>query len=141
MANHMSEVAKMLGVELGEEFMCSNGYEYILKDNGIIESRYSNDARFCESIFSATLNDLLNGKLTIKRKPWKPKDDENYWYIDENGEAWSGEAWRNRFDDCEYASDHMNYYKLGNCYRTREEAEANRDKWVAFYASDEVLEV
>ena len=32
-------------------------------------------------------------------------------------------------------------YKLGNFYRTAEEAEANRDKWVAFYASDEVLEV
>ena len=32
-------------------------------------------------------------------------------------------------------------YKLGNCYRTEEEAESNRDKWVTFYASDEVLEV
>lgn len=35
----------------------------------------------------------------------------------------------------------MNYYKLGNCYRTKAEAEFNRDKWMAFYASDEVLEV
>lgn len=42
------------------------------------------------------------------------------------------------WDDC---SSHKNYYKLGNFYRTCEEAEANRDKWIAFYASDEVLEV
>ena len=42
---------------------------------------------------------------------------------------------------CRYMSNHVNRYKLGNCYRTREEAEANRDKWVAFYASDDVLEV
>lgn len=30
---------------------------------------------------------------------------------------------------------------VGNCYRTYEEAKKNKDKWVVFYASDEVMEV
>ena len=38
MANYMSQVAKMLEVELGEEFECSNGYKYVLREDGIIES-------------------------------------------------------------------------------------------------------
>ena len=135
MANYMAEVAKMLGVELGERFNITN----CRGDYYFTDSDFKRDGD--ELAFYSTLYSILNGTYTIKRKPWKPKDNENYWYIDENGEAWSGEAWRNRFDDCEYASDYMNYYKLGNCYRTREEAEANRDKWVAFYESDEVLEV
>lgn len=37
MANYMSQVAKMLEVELGEEFKCSNGYKYVLREDGIIE--------------------------------------------------------------------------------------------------------
>ena len=140
MANYMSEIAKMLGVELGEEFEivfpepCSCHATVMFTDGGV---RIINTDVYDIYNFKAyVLRDLCTGAYGIKRKPWKPEDDETYWYIDENGEAW-----RNRFDNCEYASDHMNYYKLGNCYRTREEAEANRDKWVAFYASDEVLEV
>lgn len=134
MANHMSEVAKMLGVELGEifeiktdvyksfqfrfvenDFQCFNGKRWVTDANAPV-----------------FLKLLLTGEYTIKRKPWKPKYEETYWYIDEQGESWGSP-----FTD----SDYINYYKLGNCYRTREEAEANRDKWVAFYASDEVLEV
>ena len=37
MANYMSQVAKMLEVELGEEFECNNGHKYVLRENGIIE--------------------------------------------------------------------------------------------------------
>ena len=76
---------------------------------------------------------LIYGDYTIQSKPWKPKEDEDYWYVDGRGDTWST-YW------VEHA-DNMNYYKLGNCYRTEEEAEANREKWVAFYESDEVLEV
>jgi hypothetical protein len=56
-----------------------------------------------------------------------------YYFLDRNGDA-----------DCSYWNDNfvdICLYKLGNCYRTAQEAEVNRDKWKAFYASDEVLEV
>lgn len=130
--NHMAEVAKMLGVELGEEFECSNGYKYILREDGIFESKYV-DSCFGADTFSPALVALLNGEMVIKEKPWKPRYDERYWNVRIDGTVdyyvWEG---------CEY--DICNY-KLGNCYRTCEEAEADRNKWVKFYSSDEVLEV
>ena len=131
MANHMAEVAKMLGVELGEEFECSNGYKYILKEDGIIEPKYKDS--FSTNTFSPALVALLNGEMVIKHKPWKPSKGDKYWYISSNGSAdyycWTGDT-----------TDFL-IYKLGNCYKTSQEAEDNRDKWVAFYASDEVLGV
>lgn len=75
----------------------------------------------------------MTGNLIIERKPWKPEDDENYWLVNQCGNVISL-AW---IDNLLCITN----YKIGNCYRTHEEAEANRDKWVKFYASDEVLEV
>lgn len=129
--NHMAEVAKMLGVELGEEFECSNGYKYVLREDGIIESKYRD--KFSTNTFSPALVALLNGELTIKRKPWKPSIDDTFWLVDQNGDLISSK-WRKY-------TEQLDLYKLGNCYRTYEEAGVNRDKWVAFYTSDEVLEV
>ena len=126
--NYMEEVAKMLGVEVGEHFECDDNYWLGL-------TFWFTDTEFvCNGVHAAdSLMMFLNGTLTIKRKPWKPKLDERYWHIDVDGShhltAWQG------------VSYDMNYYRLGNCYKTSEEAKANRDKWVAFYASDEVLDV
>lgn len=80
-----------------------------------------------------SLTSLLSRKSIIKRKPWKPKDGEEYWLVNHCGDVISL-SWIDNFL-C------ITNYKIGNCYRTKEEAEANRDKWVAFYASDEVLKV
>lgn len=136
MANHMAEVAKMLGVELGEEFE--------IKEYGLCQFRFKETCfqYFNGKMWVSDLNtqsdlyELLTGQLMIKRKPWKPEYGETYWYVEKDGDIWERE-----WHPCRHMSDHMNRYKLGNCYRTREEAEANRDKWVTFYASDEVLEV
>lgn len=136
MANHMAEVAKLLGVELGEEFEiqypspCSvkttamfteNGFKIVHTDAVILHPYWK----------EAELHQLLKGTLTIKRKPWKPKYDGKYWSIGPGGILEPG-CWLNDFID-------IAMYRLGNCYRTPQEAEANRDKWMRFYASDEVL--
>lgn len=76
---------------------------------------------------------LLSRKSIIKRKPQKPKDGEEYWLVNHCGDVISLN-WIDNFL-C------ITNYKIGNCYRTKEEAEANRDKWIAFYASDKVLNV
>ena len=138
MANYMAEVAKMLGVEIGEEFEiqypspCSvkttamfteDGFRIVHTDTVILHPYWK----------EVELNHLLNGTFTIKRKPWKPKKEEHYWNVRLEGEPWFT-RWLDDVID-------YNNYKLGNCYRTKEEAEANRDKWISFYASDEVLEV
>lgn len=76
---------------------------------------------------------ILDGKMVIKHKPWKPSEGDKYWYVSSDGSV----------DYYSWTDDTMDFlaYKLGNCYKTEREAEANRDKWIAFYASDEVLEV
>lgn len=127
MANYMSQVAKMLGVELGEYFEI-NKHDgiFVLCYDGLFHTQAG---AMCHELLSG----LLSQKYTIKRKPWKPKKDEIYFSIHQCG-AIVSIHWNNSWVD-------IFNYKLGNCYRTEEEAESNRDKWVTFYASDEVLEV
>lgn len=123
--NYMKEVAKILGVEVNEDFELNNfPYTCRITDNGFT----------CSGTWSADiLMMLLNGDLTINRKPWKPKHGDDYYCVSRQkyvlNEKWYNDVIDNLF------------YKIGNCYRTREEAEANCDKWIAFYESDDVLEV
>ena len=130
MANYMAEIAKLLGVELGEEFECSNGSSYVFEENGLssVNTPYATSS-YLTVIFYA----LCNGSLTIKQKSWKPRFEERYWSIGPGGVLEPG-TWLNDFID-------VAMYRLGNCYQTSREAEVNREKWISFYASDEVLEV
>lgn len=125
--NYMAEIAKLFGVELCEEFEIK-GYpsRYMFINDGMINA----ESGF---VCDGTLLKLLTNQVFIKRKPWKPKVDERYYSVAENGIPEENICVWDHFD--------IILYKLGNCYRTREEAEANRDKWVTFYESDEVLEV
>lgn len=135
--NYMSEVAKMLGVELGEEF------EIIFPNSSCRATALLNSERLYIKNHNlvnqdmwqlSALTNILNGTYTIKRKPWRPKVGEIFWHINYCGET---QCWRWENG----VGDYLNYYKLGNCYSTAEEAKANHDKWVEFYKSDEVLEV
>jgi hypothetical protein len=125
MANYMAEVAKMLGVEMNKDFECNESdCIYRVTDRGLT----------CNGCYGAdSLMLILNGTFTIKRKPWYPNKNDIFWSVNAVGDTQWG-IWQG-------ATHHLTCYKLGNCYPTKEEAVANRDKWVAFYASDEVLEV
>lgn len=65
--------------------------------------------------------------------PWKPSYKETFYFVAQNGIVMSDMWYEHAFN--------LMAHKLGNCYRTKEEAEANRDKWITFYVSDEILEV
>ena len=133
MANYMAEVAKMLGVELDEKFKIkhmsggiSDCYYYFTNFGLCSENNFYSDG-------PELLTNLLIGNYTILKKPWKPRGNEKYWYVTPEGyccDAICLGDWVN-----------LTLYKIGNCYRTKEEAESNRDKWVEFYKSDEVLEI
>lgn len=137
MENYMPKIAKMLGVELDEEFEIVNSFngEWIANAcMGRYCLHYSDYNASYKEFSGYTLEGLLTGMYTIKRKPWKPQDDEEYWLVGLNGRISSDVFCKNRLYD-------INLYKIGNCYRTKAEAMANRDKWVEFYKSDKVLEV
>jgi hypothetical protein len=139
MANYMAEVAKMFCVELGEEFKCDNGFTYMFTEKGIVSPSLVYMGFYAkpdleEEHYEKVLISLLNGGLTIVHKPYKPKVHESYYFISPRGTVSMS---LNQSDDTLCPT----LYKLGNCYSTRQEAEANFEKWMAFYQSDEVLEV
>lgn len=128
MKNCMNEVAKLLGIELNEKFVVGND-TYKLTPRGLVMDG-------CEFIHGALLTALLAGELEIKQvdhKPWKPEGNGTYYFVNEYGRVCQVDWWGDHLD--------MTRYKLGNCYRNPRVAEINADKWEAFYASDEVLEI
>ena len=88
MANHMAEVAKMLGVELGEEFEIDKlpTRRYKLTENNGLSGIYFGSWVVDEDS-DKILKSLLLGECSIKRKPWKPSKGDKYWYISSNGSA------------------------------------------------------
>ena len=111
--NKMKEVAALFGLELGEGFTIKNAnynpYKFI--ERGLVDN--------CNERDNDMLNDLLKGDLEIDKKTFKPKINELYWFVGENGSVWST-IWSDSVSD-------FCFYIAGNCFRTKKEAEANAD--------------
>ena len=70
-----------------------------------------------ENLTEAERNQLLAlvKKSTGENKVWKPKYDEKYYYIDVDGECYLV-SWND-------SDINNNLYTIGNCFKTKEEAE------------------
>ena len=112
--NKMNEVAKMLGVELGEKFNIE-GYAFnpctITKTNLI-------DAD--GSIRDDMLVKLIAGFNTVKKLPFKPEFDDLYWTYSSCGIT--SYHWKNDLFD-------LAYYRLGVVFSTETQAIENLDKY------------
>ena len=115
---NMEKVAKMLGVEIGEEFnitydnrRASTYDPYFIHSSGVV------DKHFNPSDF--VLRNLLNGTITIQKIPpkelpqWKPKNHDIYFSIGKSGIVTSC-VWLGFMVD-------YYYYNAGNCFKTKEE--------------------
>lgn len=79
--NYMQDVARMLGVELGEEFMIKD------PDGHLIDAKFyriTEAGCFCRnnnqnSIGAGKLLGILEGTFQIKKLPWRPKKGEKYY--------------------------------------------------------------
>ena len=122
--NYMADVAKMLGVELGEEFKLERHNEmYKFTEEGLMY--YLGDNRGW-STAPFTLNDTLSGKYSVIKLPWKPKNCKNFWYIGwrKGREKWKMVAYKLLHSE---ESPYSNLFvDSGNCFRTKEEAIAAR---------------
>lgn len=125
MENLMPKVAEMLGVELRETFKVHcNEFSYRLNEYGV---EYFKDGIWKES---NALSPLLSGDIRIIKKPWKPKAEERFYYINSLGNIHS-HFWSN---------NNMFYillHKTGNLFKTKEEIiQEDIDKYVAFCSDD-----
>ena len=116
--NLMPDVAKLLGVELGEEFIISNADRketvvlaadgfHVIQPNNVMGPDHGK-----------LLSKVLQGFYEVKKKLWEPKYGEIYYFLGINEKEIMSYPWEN--DTFDYAMK-----ALGMIYRTREEAEAH----------------
>lgn len=84
MANHMKEVAAILGLELYEEFLLkdvADNYVYSFNYRITDEEIECFDTVYGEwkPTIDTTYRILLTGRHSIIKKPWKPNDDDIYY--------------------------------------------------------------
>ena len=115
--NYMPEVARMLGVEIGEEFdIFNNEMEelvhgpYKIIDNAIV------DYVGCKT--KDLLYGLLTGEYTLQKRPWRPKEGGWFYHIYGNGGGLTAKFFNfnNVYD--------LALLNMGNCFPTKEAAEA-----------------
>lgn len=118
--NYWKQFAKMLGLELGQEFILTDsdgkrkdGYTYKITKNGFLYKSQINDDWYGER--SETIERLLEGYDKAVPKPLKPKKGDEYWYY--------SKCWKQAiFGTWEGGLFELCLWKVGNCFKTEEEA-------------------
>lgn len=114
--NYMPEVARMLGVEIGEEFdviyetgQKSDWGPYKITRDGLVDE--SGNWTLNET---AILN-LLKGNYSLQKRPWRPMDKEIYWLIESDGDVHCSYFYKDNTDD-------LALLNMGNCFPSEEVA-------------------
>lgn len=124
--NLIPEIAKMLGVELGEEFKIKGreGVIYKFIVDGLIVS--DDDAEKVYTTANMPLIGLVRGDIEIVKLPWKPKKGDVYSTFGRLGGKWVVRSlWWGGFPE-EYA-----LLDKGWVYRSEKEAQAALPKVAA----------
>ena len=119
--NYYKQFAEILGLELEQEFVLTDDdgnrkdrYTYKITEEGIFyKSKISNYWVIDET---GLVEELLNGIIKAVPKPWKPKKGDKYWYYSDTCKLAICVYWEDTARD-------LSFWKLGNCFKTREEAE------------------
>ena len=120
--NYWKQFAEMLGLELEQEFVLTdvdgnrkNKLTYKITEYGpLCRSLIVND---WVTVSLITFKKIMDGDYKVVTKPWKPKKGEPYWYYRNLRKEASCITWC--FDGIDLCR-----WKVGNCFKTREEAEA-----------------
>lgn len=114
--NYMADVAKMLGVELGQEFKIKDDhYIYKLIEDGLVQESDGN-----QWLTTAIFLKLLRGNVEIVKVPWQPKVGDVYYRPRDYHTAFSEavtDFWRDTVND-------FALKEAGMIFRTKEECEA-----------------
>ena len=118
--NLIPEIAKLLGVEIGEEFKIKGDDEltYIFTDDGL-KVTFAGGIELSQISINSDFVALVMGKDEIVKLPWKPKKGEDYYTFGCSIGEWevSRQRWTcHPFD--------LAILAKGWAYPTREEAES-----------------
>ena len=119
--NLIPEIAKLLGVEVGEEFKIK-GYKLtymITDDKWLMATDDSPETGWTPA--NTLFVDLLNGDAEIVKLPWKPKEGEKYWgfWYSSLDDAWVLCLYNWGNNPADFA-----FYKAGWVFHTKKEAKA-----------------
>ena len=115
--NYMPEVARMLGVEIGEEFdviyetgQKSDWGPYKITRDGLVDESGN------WTLNETAIFNLLKGNYSLQKRPWRPKKGELFWTINGKGNV---EKYHFLNDMCDLA-----LLNMGNCFPTKKAAKA-----------------
>ena len=114
--NLMTELAKLLGVELGEKFIIQNADRketVVLAMDGFHVIQPNNVAGIDNG---KLLSKVLQGLYTVKKIPWEPQEGDMYYILNVKALFVESYVWGNNTFD--YTAKNM-----GIIYRTKAEAE------------------
>ena len=122
--NYMPEIAKMLGVEVGEIFkMTDYNSLYRFTEKGL---EFKGTVGWC---LSERIEWLLTGRTEILKLPWRPKKGEVYCRPTDGFEDVAFDNWGNHPID-------FALKEAGMVFRTKEECEAALPNMRAKYLSE-----
>lgn len=125
--NLVPEIAEMLGVSLGDEFIIEGKPNYVLfrfEESGLkVRNINREDITTFDEADVAILKDLILGHRDLIKIPWQPKHNEKYWtfntfkYVDSSIPVLhvTYDYYNNCFGD-------LALLKAGWMYKTEEEA-------------------
>lgn len=114
--NYYKEVADLLGLELDEEFSLKNKEGELLSKNYRISQIAGLLIKYGDEWHqSGYLDEIISGKLTVVKLPWKPYLTEPYYVYSTYHKTVIENKWLGVTED-------LLYWKIGNCFKTREEA-------------------
>lgn len=126
--NLIPEIAKMLGVELNEEFKIKGRegaiYKFIV--DGLLVS--DDDAEKVYTTAHMPLVGLVRGDIEIVKLPWKPKEEEHYYTFTS---TYKYTKWEIGLNCWHTEPQNIAFLKAGWVFRTRQEAEAALPKVAA----------
>lgn len=117
--NLIPEIARMLGVELGEEFKVKGEDELTYRfDSDGLKLTHDSGIELAKISANVAFVDLVNGKDEIVKLPWKPKKGDGYYTFEIFRGKWVVRSLWWTAAPCNYA-----LLDKGWVFRTKEEAE------------------
>lgn len=118
--NLIPEIAKLLGVEVGEEFKVKGDDEltYIFTDDDGLKITFAGDIEISQISINSAFVALVMGKDEIVKLPWKPKKGDGYYTFEIFRGKWVVRSLWWTGAPCNYA-----LLDKGWVFRTKEEAE------------------